>query len=184
MAAHLPVRGARDFPECELTHGSEPLEVDRLADEEAEVDFAVPLLELAGLRSLRAGASGEVHGRAHFTREQGMPVADLAYSATISLQCQRCLQPMQRSLERVSHIALIASEDEAGRAPPEREPVLAPGGRIGMGELLTEELLLLLPIVPLHEEHECGRGPAAAERGASRSETHRPFANLADLLKR
>jgi uncharacterized protein len=165
-----------------LTPWSELLEVDRLADGGADVDFAVPLAELAGLRSPRAGVGGGVHGHAHFAREQGMPVADLAFSGTVSLQCQRCLQPMERSLERVSRVALIASESEAGRVPPEREPVLAPGGRISIGELLTEELLLLLPIVPLHEERECE--PAAAERLASGGETHRPFASLADLLKR
>ena len=113
-----------------------------------------------------------------------MPVADLAFSGTVRLQCQRCLQPMERSLERVSRIALIASEEEAARVPPEREPVLAPGGRIGVGELLTEELLLLLPIVPLHEERECASKPAPARHGAPGGETHRPFANLADLLKR
>jgi uncharacterized metal-binding protein YceD (DUF177 family) len=84
----------------------------------------------------------------------------------------------------VSQIALIASEEEASRVPAEREPVLAAGGRISIGELLTEELLLLLPIVPLHEERECASEPAAAERGAPGGETHRPFANLANLLKR
>jgi len=123
-------------------------------------------------------------GHAQFAREQGVPVADLAFSGTVSLQCQRCLQPMERSLERLSRIALIASQSEAGRVPLEREPVLAAGGRISIGELLTEELLLLLPIVPLHEERECASRPAVAERVASGGETHRPFANLADLLKR
>jgi uncharacterized protein len=167
-----------------LAPWSEPLEVDRLADGAADVDISVPLAELAGLRSLRAGVGGVVRGRAHFAREQGMPVADLVYSGTASLQCQRCLQPMEWSLERVSHVALIAAEDEAGRAPAEREPVLAPGGRISIGELLTEELLLLLPIVPLHEKGECAAESAAAEREPSGGETHRPFANLADLLKR
>ena len=167
-----------------MTPWSQPLEVDRLADSAADVEFAVPLAELAGLRSLRAGVGGSVRGRAHFAREQGMPVADLDFSGTVSLACQRCLRPMERSFERESRIALIASEDEAARVPPEWEPVLAAGGRISIGELLTEELLLLLPIVPLHEEHECVSEPAAAERVASDAETHRPFANLADLLKR
>jgi uncharacterized metal-binding protein YceD (DUF177 family) len=91
---------------------------------------------------------------------------------------------MERSLERVSRVALIASEDEAGRVPLEREPVLAAGGQISIGELLTEELLLLLPIVPLHEERECASKPAAAERARGSDETHRPFAYLADMMKR
>ena len=167
-----------------MTPWSEPLEIDRLADGGADVEFTVPLAELAGLRSLRAGVGGDLHGHAHFAREQGMPVADLAFSGTVSLRCQRCLQPMERSLERLSHIALIASEDEAGHVPSEREPVLAASGRISIGELLTEELLLLLPIVPLHGERECASAPAGGERVPPGGETHRPFANLADLLKR
>jgi DUF177 domain-containing protein len=164
---------------------SQPLEVDRLADGGAEVDFAVPLAELSGLRSLRAGVGGSVRGRAHFGREEGMPVADLEFSGTVILQCQRCLQPMERPLEAASRIALIGSEAQAARIPLEREPVLAPGGRIGIGELLTEELLLLLPIVPLHEDRgRCSSEAAARDSAPPGGETHRPFANLADLLKR
>ena len=51
--------------------------------------------------------------------------------------------------------------------PEELEPVLRPEGRISVGELVTEELLLSLPIVPLHAgEHtpvRRARGAAAAE---------------------
>jgi uncharacterized protein len=168
-----------------VTPWSQPLEVDRLADGEADVDFAVPLAELSGLRSLRAGVAGTVQGRARFGREEGMPVADLRFSGTVTLQCQRCLQPLERPLAAESRIALITSESQTARVPLEREPVLAPGGRISLGELLTEELLLVLPIVPLHEDRErCASGSTTAERDPSVGETHRPFANLGDLLKR
>ena len=78
-----------------------------------------------------------------------------------------------------------STEAQAARVPLEREPVLAPGGRISIGELLTEELLLLLPIVPLHEDRErCASESAAAGPAAAAGEIHRPFANLADLFKR
>ena len=166
-----------------MTPWSQPLEVGRLSDSGAEVDFAVPLGELSGLRSLRAGVGGSVRGRAHFAREEGMPVADLQFKGTVTLQCQRCLQLMERQLEAVGRIALIGTEAQAARVPLEREPVLAPGGRISIGELLTEELLLLLPIVPLHEER-CASESAAAGPAAAGGEMHRPFANLADLFKR
>ncbi len=168
-----------------MTPWSQPLEVDRLADHGADVDFAVPLTELSGLRALRAGLGGNLHGSAHFGREEGVPVADVRFSGSATLQCQRCLQAMELPLEAESRIALVDSEAEAGRIPDEREPVLAPGGRISIAELLTEELLLLLPIVPLHEARtRCAAESAAAEPPASRGETHRPFAHLGDLLKR
>ena len=182
--AQLVARCAKAGPaERRMTSWSEPLDVERLADGEADVDFAVPLAELSGLRVLRAGLGGGVQGRAHFAREEGVPVADLDFRGTVSLQCQRCLQPIERPLEAESHIAFVAAEAAAGGVPLEREPVLAPGGRISIAELLTEELLLLLPIVPLHAERERCVSERETER-APHGETQRPFANLADLLKR
>jgi uncharacterized protein len=167
-----------------LPPGSKPLDVDRLADGGADVDFAVPLAELPGLRSLRAGVAGSVHGHVHFAREQGVAVAELVLKGTATLECQRCMKPMEYALESAARVALIATEAQAGELPPDLEPMLAEGGRISIAGLITEELLLTLPIVPLHEGDEaCASAPAEAvpERGG---ETHRPFARLAELLKR
>lgn len=161
-----------------------PLEVDRLAGTEADVDFAIPLAELHGLRSLRDGVTGSVSGRVHFAREQGLATAEIALRGTVTLECQRCVKPMQLPLETVARVALIGSETEAGRVPADLEPVLAEGGRISLGELITEELLLMLPIVPLHADGSpCAAvpEPAAHEGGG---ETHQPFARLDELLKR
>jgi uncharacterized protein len=161
---------------------SKPLEVDRLAGSEADVDFDVPLAELSGLRSLRGGIAGSVAGRVRFAREQGLATAELTLSGTVTLECQRCMKPMELTLETATRVALVTSETEADRVAADLEPVLTEGGRISIGELITEELLLLLPIVPLHAD---GTGCAAAPGvGESGSETHRPFARLGELLKR
>jgi uncharacterized protein len=163
---------------------SKPLEVDRLAGTEADVDFAIPLAELSGLRSLRDGVAGSVSGRVHFSREQGSATAEITLRGMVTLECQRCISPMQLPLETVARVALIASEAEVSRVPADLEPVLAPGGRISSGELITEELLLLLPIVPLHaDSSECVPRPEVAPRDSA-SETHQPFARLGELLKR
>ena len=162
---------------------SQPLEVDRLADGGADIDFAVPLAQLNGLRSPRAGIGGSVRGRAHFTREQGVPVVELAMSGSVTLECQRCMKPMQLPLETATRVALIASESEAGRVPADLEPVLAAGGRVSIGELVAEELLLTLPIVPMHQgSGGCASGPQPAQ--APDSTMHQPFAGLGELLKR
>jgi len=162
---------------------SRPLEVDRLADGGADVDFAVPLAELAALRPVRAGVGGSVEGRAHFTREQGLAVAQIAMKGVATLECQRCMQPMQIALDSHVRVALVGSEADIERVPEDLEPVLAPGGRTSIGELIAEELLLSLPIVALHEEEKsCAAVPADTAPGAP--ETQRPFARLDELLKR
>jgi uncharacterized protein len=161
---------------------SKPLEIDRLADSAAELDCTVPLAELSGLRALRAGVDGSVHAHAQFTRAAGRPVVALSLRGTATLECQRCLRPLALALESTVRIAPIGSESEAAGVPEELEPVLASGGRISMGELITEELLLSLPIVPLHAAASCAG--AAASTQAAPPETHRPFAGLGELMKR
>ena len=159
-----------------------PLELDRLADGGADVDFAIPLAELAGLRPEQPSVAGEVKGRAHVVRERGFVVAELTLEGSATLQCQRCLQPLKVPLHSQVRVALAETEEAAARVPQDLEPVLAAGGRISIGELVKEELLLSLPIVPLHEGGE--RCAARPDAPGGEAETHRPFAQLADLLKR
>jgi uncharacterized protein len=167
---------------------SRPLEVDRLADGGADVDFAIPLAELHGLRPDGADVGGQVSGRAHFAREQGIAVAELSMTGSAQLRCQRCMQPLELTLDAAVRIGLASTEaeTEAGRMPADLEPMLAPGGRISIGELIREELLLSLPIVPLHgQDAQCVPAQEAEPQShAEGGETHRPFARLGELMKR
>jgi uncharacterized protein len=162
---------------------SRPLDIDRLADSGTEVDFAVGLAELPGLRT---GVTGNVAGQARFTRAEGLSVVRLAARGSATLECQRCMQPLSLNLEIDERVALVASGADAARVPAELEPVLAPGGRISIGELITEELLLTLPIVALHGEGApCVAAPPESAADAERAaDTHKPFARLAELMKR
>jgi uncharacterized protein len=171
---------------------SKPLDIDRLADGEADVDFAVPLAELPRLRSQLTSVEGMVRGRVHFTRESGFVVADLTLGGAATLACQRCLQLMTEPVQSAVRVALITAEADASRVPEHLEPVLALGGRITAGELVEEELLLALPIVPLHAQaSDCavpvdGSAVSGAPLVADGPEqtTQKPFAQLDKLLKR
>ena len=166
---------------------SKPIDVDRLADAEADVDFTVPLAELPRLRAQLANVAGEVHGRVHFRRAANIPVAELTLAGTAHLLCQRCLGALDVGVEATAEVGLVATEADVSRVPEELEPVLAPEGRISVGELVEEELLLTLPIVPLHAEDACSAAAVAeppGEGGREGGETQKPFAQLAELLKR
>jgi uncharacterized protein len=162
---------------------SKPLDVDRLSEADADVDFAVPLAELPRLRAQLASVSGEVHGRVHFRRMAGIAVAELTFSGTAQLVCQKCLETMEVGVEASTQVGLIASEADADRVPEELEPVLAPEGRLSVGELVEEELLLTLPIVPLHGVCVVTDAPSIATDGHE-EEVQKPFAQLAELLQR
>ncbi|MGH8319284.1 MAG: YceD family protein [Steroidobacteraceae bacterium] len=165
----------------------QPLEVDRLARGEAEIDFDVPLAELPRLKSRIAGIGGSVRGAVRFGQQSGFAVVELSLAGKATLQCQRCMRVMELPIDSTTRVALIAAEAHAPEVPAELEPVLAREGRISAGELVEEELLLALPIVPLHEElRDCAVPPAAPRVAAAEPEhvTQRPFAGLAELLRR
>jgi len=109
---------------------------------------------------------------------------ELTVRGTATLECQRCMQPMSVSIDTLAQIALVASEADVARVPPEFEGVLAPAGRISIGELVAEELLLTLPIVALHRAGDACAAGAQAAAEPRVPETHKPFARLADLMKR
>ena len=165
---------------------SQPLDVDRLSRGEAEIDFEVPLAELPRLKSRIPGIGGSVRGTARFGQQSGFAVVELSLAGTARLQCQRCMQAMELATESTTNVALILAEADAAEVPDELEPVLAREGRISAGELVEEEMLLVLPIVPLHEElTECAVPPAAplvTDEGPEHV-TQRPFAGLAELLR-
>jgi uncharacterized protein len=73
---------------------------------------------------------------------------------TVRLQCQRCLQPMPQLLDTQRRLRFVADEDEAARLDElSEDDVLAlHNGRVDLLELVEDELILALPLVPRHED--------------------------------
>ena len=165
-------------------------DVRKLADTRAEFDLEFPLRELPGMPPEVGGSDGRVHARVRFGREQGFAIADVSLDAQLQVICQRCMAPMWLTVGTRSPVQVVGSELEAEDAPAGRETFLAPEGRLSLEALVAEELLLALPIVPLHEAGTvCAAvdgpaqqkaAPAAAEEAGS---TARPFADLKALLE-
>lgn len=76
----------------------------------------------------------------------------LQASTHVTLQCQRCLQPLHEPLQIDRWFRFAASEDEAARLDEESEDdVLVLSRSFDLQELLEDELILALPLVPRHE---------------------------------
>jgi uncharacterized protein len=164
-------------------------DVDRLADRQADVAFEIPLDQMPRVRAQLAGSGGKVRGSARFRREAGFRVAELEWTGTAMLVCQRCLEPMQWPVGGTARVALVVAEHEADHVPPELETVHTPENRVRVRDLVEEELLLALPLAPLHAElSECtgqqNPGTEPETSGAPEHETQRPFERLGELLKR
>jgi uncharacterized protein len=129
----------------------------------------LPRLAEAGCRSaelryaLRGGASA-----------QGKPVLVVEAAGTLELECQRCLEALRVPIEVSTELELAESQQAIDAADDDVDRVLATRS-MPVVELVEDEVLLALPMVPMH-----GRcAPAARNAGAERPS---PFAGLAGLI--
>jgi uncharacterized protein len=162
-------------------------DVRKLSDARAILDLDIPLAELPGIPVELISGGGPLHVAVQFGREQGFMVAQVALKGELQLVCQRCMGPLKWQLDTQSPVLVIESEAEAEGAPAQWETYLAVDGRLSIAALAAEELLLALPIVPLHESGAgCDEGksvPAAPRPAATGQVTARPFADLRALLE-
>ncbi len=104
-------------------------------------------------RSSAIGIAWSITGT---TDALGRPALAIEVSGLVPLECQRCLQPLEWTVDQKTVVALAGSEDEADAldAESDGEVVLA-AGPLDPIELVEDELLLTLPYAPTHAEGEC-----------------------------
>jgi uncharacterized protein len=155
-----------------------------LAGREATLERRISLQHM--LRLLDAGALAGTWANAELTfgRFEGRTTVAVQVTGELVLTCQRCLRPCSCPVDESASLVVTASDTED--APGGYEPVLGDAERLSVAELIEEQLLLAVPLVPMHETAAlCGgpRGALAADvSGAAADETQRPFANLRELL--
>jgi uncharacterized protein len=187
MRSRFDLRGVDTYYTRPMSEASsKTLNVELLADEQADLRLAIPLAEFPRVQARLGGTEGMISGRVRFRRDSGYAVAAVEVLGSVPLVCQRCLELMSWPIDGSAQVALIPTESQAGEVPEHLEPTWAPGGRISMRDLLEEELLLCLPIVPLHVDARACRPAAVAsdEPSVGPSSVQRPFERLGELLKR
>lgn len=104
----------------------------------------------------------------------------LAAQAHVWRECQRCLQPLMLDLAVSRPLRFVANEEAAAALDAESEDdVLALGDGLDLHELVEDELLLALPLVPTHAQ--CPQPlPGIAGDDKLEAAAH-PFAALAGL---
>jgi len=106
---------------------------------------------------------------------KGRPCLSLAITGQVRLVCQRCLEPLEIPLAATCELELAETPAEIDAADDATDRVLATRAMV-IAELVEDEAILALPMVPMHEHCETSitkAGPAAASA----------FAALAGLRK-
>jgi uncharacterized protein len=102
--------------------------------------------------------------------------------ATVRMTCQRCLQPVEDHLEVERAFLFVRDEEQAAALDEDSEDdVLALSRSLDAQELLEDELLLALPLVPRHDHCPEPLRHVDDEFPEELEEKPNPFAALAAL---
>ncbi|GLS97662.1 hypothetical protein GCM10007918_49540 [Piscinibacter gummiphilus] len=102
--------------------------------------------------------------------------------ATVQLECQRCLKPMTEALAAERSFQFVHGEDAAADLDADSEDdVLALTRALDARELVEDELLLELPIVPRHDV--CPDPIPVVADDLPEEAAPNPFAKLAALKR-
>lgn len=172
------------------------LDARAFAQAQGHLTLDTPLSRLPRLRDEADGDApslGSVHWEADAEMRPGAtgaapsPWLHLTARASLPLTCQRCLGPVDTPLEVDRWFRFVADEATAEAQDDDaEEDLLALEPRPSLYEVLEDELLMALPLVPLHGTcpvdlvHKAGDPGVADDEPPQRKN---PFAALEQLKK-
>jgi len=142
-------------------------------------------LPLASFRRLRESLA-TVDGVAHYDLEFGRDELGIAYLAVhveteLPLTCQRSLEVYRQPVRLDQRLGLVEDEREEAALPEGYEPLLITDGQVSLADVIEDELILALPVVPLKPGEPLEWHDAPADEADE--EPVNPFAALARLKK-
>lgn len=159
-----------------------PVEIDpfRLAGQGARLQGTLPLAAMTRLMdSVLGPENGQVVVDLRFdTSENGVPSVTGQLQTIVQMRCQRCLEPMDVKLDVAPAMQLRSADEPASQK--EQQETLLVQGPLRLRELVEDELLLALPMLPRHGMEQCSAAQYVAHSDASESaaQANHPFAQL------
>ena len=126
---------------------------------------------------------GHINVKLEFGHSVGFASLKGKVSASLQVECQRCLKPVETEVSGRFKFGLVSNEEEFELLPEEFEPYLLQDEEQSIIELIEDELLLSLPMVTVHES-PCSDFMSEQEKiiKAEKEAAH-PFAALGALKK-
>lgn len=88
--------------------------------------------------------------------KQGLVTLTGSVKANVEVECQRCNSPMPLSIDIELSYALARSEEQAEELPSYYDAMYRDeDGETDIWQIIEDELLLSLPIVPMHDPEVC-----------------------------
>lgn len=99
----------------------------------------------------------------------------------VALKCQRCLEDMTLPLDLNFSLGLVHSDEAASALPDWYEPLLVGSEPASIADVIAEEVLLAIPIVPMHRDNQNCQEFVKDYKPPVGEKRDNPFDVLADL---
>lgn len=113
--------------------------------------------------------------------EQGVTFLKGILKTTLRLQCQRCMEPFVYEIISDFALGIVDTLDEAKALPEHYEPALAQEGMLALRDLIEDEIILNLPLIPKHSPEECKVTLPQTDSGWEQEKEKNPFHVLKSL---
>ncbi len=106
--------------------------------------------------SLLVSERGELDITLQFGRDHaGISTLQGRLEAVVQLGCQRCMEPMDITIESAFSMALIEDESEEEQIPESYEALLDDDKSFSLLNFIEDELILAIPVVASHAADQC-----------------------------
>lgn len=173
------------------SHGHLPGTIDpiQLAERGARLTGTLPLKSMPRLAQGSQEDSGDVMVDLAFERQEGEKVFIMHGALRVHLRvtCQRCLEAMDLELKAAPWLILLKSGERLERQEGDTD-ILVADKPLSLSGLVEDELLLALPMVPMHAPEQCpvkvrAASVAKADTGRAGRGDKNPFSVLGKLKK-
>jgi len=149
----------------------ETVDAWRMVQARRQFEGSIPLATMPRLRGSLAATNGAADFQIEFGKDDfGVASLQAHIEAGLPLTCQRTLETFVLPVRIDAKLGLITREEDEAGLPAGYEPLLTSDGAVRLADVVEDELILALPVVPVKPgtefaaQHEDAESPSSGPR--------------------
>jgi uncharacterized protein len=168
-----------------IDHLPERLDLLATADAGRVLQGRIPLASLERLVPALGSSVGELQVCINLGKDpDGTRYLSGTIQGAVELQCQRCLEPLHLPLNLSFRLGIVRGSEAARELSERYEPLIATAEPARIADIVADEVLLALPLVPVHGDDARCHEFVKAYRSPDDETRENPFAVLAGLKQK
>ena len=158
-----------------MLNDSLPSQIDirKLVLKGTKIAATVPVSTLSRFADMLSEQSGLADVELQFyLDDQHIRRVDGHLLAKVNTICQRCLESMPLTIDTSFTLGVVWSEEDSQRLPANIEPLIVGEELVDLSDVVSEELILSLPIVSYHETDDCRKVAGYMSDATASSDDH------------